>query len=89
MKFNYTLGTTVSAWVLAALVVIAQLSPAFKSLLAAVFTHHWIAKAVLITVVFVVAGCIDRNVSEKKAWYSIVGSLVAIGLFFVVEYVFL
>ena len=87
MRFNYYLATAVSAWLLAALVIVSQLVPPFKNVLAAVFTHHWVAKAIIITAAFIAAGFVDRKVSEKAAWYSMLGSLAAIGLFFVVEYV--
>lgn len=87
MRFNYNLSTTVSSWLLAILVIGAQLVPTFKNLLKTVFTHHWVGKAVIVTIVFIAFGFVHRETTEKTAWYSVLGSLAIIGLFFVVEYV--
>lgn len=92
-NFNYFLGTAVSSWLLAILVIASELSAPFKTILKDVFTHHWVAKAVLVTLAFVLAGFLFRGTTtigkysvEKAAWQSSIGSLVVILLFYIVEF---
>ncbi len=92
-KLNMFAGAAVASWLLAAMVIAAELVAPFKSLLAAVFTHHWIGKVVIVSIAFFAAGCImKKNKSflgmklEKAAWYSSVLSLVAILVFYVIEF---
>ncbi len=92
-RFNFYLAASVSAWLLAALVMASELVGPFKELLKALFTHHWVGKVLVVTAVFVVSGFL---LSEKKsvgtfqaadaAWYSVLGSLGAIFLFFLIEF---
>ena len=93
-KFNFYLGTAASSWLLVILVISAELFEPFKNLLKAVFTHHWIGKAVLTAVIFLVAGFafgskkLPWKVSDDKiAWHSVIGSLIIILLFFIMEFV--
>jgi len=92
-KFNFYLGAAASAWLLTVLVVIAELVEPFKNFLKATFSHHWIGKAVMITFAFLVFGFLLRNKKsigkfsdDKLAWYSMLGSLIVIFLFFVIEF---
>ena len=87
-KFNFYLGTTVSAWLLAVLVIVAELIEPFKNLLKIVFTHHWIAKAILITLAFLISGFLfkDKVIKDKLAWNSVILSLIIILLFYIFEY---
>lgn len=92
-KFNFYLGAAVSAWLLAILVIVAELAGPFKTLLKTTFSHHWIGKAVIITLAFILFGFLlkERNSIGKfsdddVAWYSVLGSLIVIFLFYVIEF---
>lgn len=92
-KFNFYLGAASSAWLLVALVVIAEIAEPFKNFLKGTFTHHWIGKAVLATIAFLLFGFLFKGktsigniADEKLAWYSAIGSLLAIFLFFIVDF---
>ncbi len=89
MGWNLYRGITVSSWVLTLLVLATELSAPFKKLLAQVFWHHWIAKAVITTLVFLIVSARSKKAvdGEKKAWFSILANTVLIFLFFVVVYV--
>lgn len=88
-KFNFCLGAAASSWLLAIMVIAAELYAPFKSLLAAVFAHHWIGKAVLTAAAFVVFGFLlkERKTDESLAWRSAVGSLAVIFAFYVLEFI--
>ena len=92
-KFNFYLGAAASAWLLAILVIVSELISPFKTFLANVFTHHWIGKAVIVHLAFVVFGFLLQNKKsilnfsdEKAAWYSTIASLIVIFLFFIIEF---
>ena len=92
-KFNFYFGATVSTWLLALMVIAAELFAPFKELLVGVFSHHWIGKGILVAIAFIAAGYLF---SEKKtfagkpvadaAWYSTLGSMTVILLFFIIEF---
>ncbi|HIG93401.1 TPA: hypothetical protein HA242_05035 [Candidatus Woesearchaeota archaeon] len=92
-RFNYSLGAAASAWLLAILVIVAELAEPFKTFLKDTFSHHWIGKAVIIFLAFALFGFLLRDKdairkipAEKLAWYSLLGSLGVILLFFVIEF---
>lgn len=92
MKFNfYNAGFAASA-LLAVLVLASELSKPFKDFLESIFTHHWVAKAILVAIAFVSLGYLLKkdklfNIeSEKLAWYSTLGSLAIIFLFYVYHF---
>ena len=92
-RFNYYFGASASALLLAILVVAAELIAPFKNFLKATFTHHWIGKGVIITLAFIVFGFLLREKksigkfsSEKIAWNSTIISLIAILLFYIIEF---
>lgn len=92
-KFNYYFGASASALLLAVLVIATELIAPFKNFLKAAFTHHWVGKAAIIVIAFLAFGFIlrDRNSvchirDDKLAWYSVLGSLIVIFLFFAVEF---
>ncbi|MBS3105332.1 hypothetical protein J4234_03695 [Candidatus Woesearchaeota archaeon] len=92
-KFNFYLGATASSWLLAILIIAAELYGPFKNLLKSTFSHHWIGKGIIITIVFLAFGFLLRNkesianLSDKKlAWHSILGSLIVIFLFYIMEF---
>ena len=89
-RFSFASGMTASSWLLAVLVIIAELIAPFKSFVTAIFSHHWIAKGVLITIAFLAVGFLFREKitkgSEHIAWYSTLGSLIIIFLFYLIEY---
>ena len=92
-KFNLYFGATTSTWLLAILVIVAELAEPFKTFLKDTFSHHWIGKAAIITISFLLFGLLLRNkdsimnVSDDKlAWYSVLGSLIVIFLFFIIEF---
>jgi hypothetical protein len=94
MKFNFYLGSAISAWLLAAMVIASELFPPFKDLLKSIFTHHWIGKTVIVLLVFLAASWLMKDkkslagVKDKDAgFYSVVGSLAAILLFFIIEFI--
>lgn len=88
-KFNFCLGAAASSWLLAIMVMAAELYAPFKALLAAVFAHHWIGKAALTAAAFVVFGFLlkERKTDERLAWRSILGSLAVIFAFYVLEFI--
>ncbi len=92
-KFNLYNGAWASSILLAVLVIASELSKPFKTILASIFIHHWIAKAILITLIFIIFGfAYKKNElfgidSEKVAWYSVLGSLIIILLFYILHYV--
>lgn len=92
-KFNFYLGIAVSSWLLTFLVIVAELLKPFKELLASIFTHHWIGKAVLITLAFIIFGFLFRDKNSlgkysdnKLAWNSVIASLIIIFLFYIIEF---
>lgn len=92
-KFNFYLGAAASAWLLAVLVIVAELFLPFKDFLKNIFSHHWIGKAVIIFGAFFIFGFFMRNknsigkISDGKfAWYSTLLSLAIMLLFFIVHY---
>lgn len=92
-RFNLYLGASASASLLAILIILAELSEPFKAILTTMFSHHWIGKAVVITLAFVVFGLLFRGKNrigkfsdEKVAWYSVIGSLSVIFLFYLIEF---
>lgn len=92
-KFNFYLGASVSAWLLAVLVIVAELAEPFKALLKTTFGHHWTAKAVIITLAFLAFGYllgerkrVGKFSDDSAAWYSMLGSLAVIFLFYVIEF---
>lgn len=88
-KFNFSIGMSASSLSLVALIIIAELSSTFKDILKNVFTHHWVGKAVIIILVFLVFGFLfkDRkNSDDKPSWYIALLSLAVILLFFTMEY---
>ncbi len=86
-KFNYFLSITVVSWLLALMVISAELFSPFKDFLKATFSHHWIGKIVISIVVFLLLGFLLKfKVSEKTAYYSSIGSLLLIFAFFVFEF---
>ena len=92
-KFNFYFGAATSAWLLLILIIVAELIEPFKTLLKNTFGHHWIGKSVIIILAFLVIGFLLRNnksigkvKQDKIAWYSTLFSLIAILLFFAIEY---
>lgn len=94
-KPNFFLGATASAWLLAIMVVVAELFGPFKDALKNIFGHHWIGKGIIVLVVFFAASFL---LSQKKsvagfsdkslAWNSTVACLAVILLFFAAEFFF-
>ena len=90
--FNLYNGISTASVALATMVIVAELVPPFKNWLAATFSHHWVGKAIIISVVFFLAAFAYKNEeisgvsSEKLAWYATLGSLAAIIAFFVLHY---
>lgn len=92
-KFNFYFGAAASAWALVILVVAAELAEPFKNLLKNTFSHHWVGKAIIIFLTFIILGLFMRNKNSvagipdsKLAWYSVLASLLAIFLFYLVEF---
>lgn len=92
-KFNFYFGAVASAWLLTILIIIAELVSPFKTFLANIFKHHWIGKGVLITLTFLIVGFLLKDKTslgnvpdDKLAWYSMLGSLIVIFLFFIIEF---
>ncbi len=92
-KLNLYLGATISSWALAALVVATELYAPFKNILASTFTHHWIGKGVLTALVFILFSYLLRNRKKigsykdgEAAWYSAIGSLAVISIFYLIEF---
>ncbi len=90
--FNFHLGIAASSLLLAILVIGGELFAPLKDLLKNVFTHHWIGKAVIISLVFFIAGYLARNreagkiPDEELAWKSTLASIAAIFAFYIIHY---
>ncbi len=92
MKFNFYNGAFAASVLLAVLVIGAELAKPFKSFLGSIFSHHWIGKAVLIAIAFVIFGFLYKKdkvfgvKSEKISWYSTLGCLAVIFLFYIYHF---
>ena len=92
MKFNFYNGAFAASFLLAILVIAAELYAPLKTLLGNAFSHHWIGKAVLITIAFIIVGFtyVKNELfgvkSEKISWYSTLASLAVIFLFYIIHY---
>ncbi len=89
MTFFFYRGMTVGVWLLFFLVVFAELVAPLKILLATVFGHHWVAKAVLVSIFFFLFGFFPQSKklsSASIAWNSTLWSLFLIFLFFIIHY---
>lgn len=92
MKFNFYAGGAVASLVLTISVILAELVKPFKDVLTDVFTHHWIGKVVLMTIIFLVFGftykgkkMFGKNIGYV-AWKSVTWSLNIIFLFYLLYY---
>ena len=85
-KFSFPSGATAGLWLLTLMIIVAELATPFKELLKAAFGHHWIGKAVITRVAFIIAGFLWKGGRERIAWYSALGSLIVIFLFYVAEF---
>ncbi len=92
-RFNYYLGASISSWLLVILIIWAELSAPFKEALKSMFSHHWLGKAVIIIVVFIIFGFLLKNKNkigkysdEKISWFSVLASLIIILLFYIIEF---
>lgn len=92
-EFNFYLGAAASAWLLTVMVLLTELSAPFKDILTKVFTHHWIAKLILVTLIFIVVSKLypkkQKMVGmpvEDFAWKSIIASLLIIFGFYIFEF---
>ncbi len=92
-KLNLYLGAAASSLLLSILVILGELLKPFKNFLASIFTHHWVAKIVLITLAFIIFSFFLGNKNKifgfkdaDAAWYSTLAATIAILLFYVMEY---
>ena len=91
-KFNFYNGAFAASALLAILVIAAELAKPFKEFLASIFSHHWIGKAILITITFIIAGFAYKKDelfgigSKEISWYSVLASLIVILLFYIIYY---
>lgn len=92
-KFNFYFGAAASSLLLAILVIAAELSASFKALLTNVFSHHWLAKLVLVVLAFIAVGFLLGNKDkalglkdESIGWYSVLLSIAVIFLFYLLEF---
>ena len=88
MKFNFYAAGVVSSWVLTFSIIWADLFYPFKDVLKFTFTHHWIGKVILTSVVFLIFGLAYKKKKmfgenlEHVAWKSVTWSLKIIFLFY-------
>ena len=89
MKFNFSNSALWSTWALTFLIIAGDLIKPIKEILKATFTHHWIGKAVITTLVFIAIGFIFSKQDERpnKAWGNIVIQLILILIFYTIEYI--
>ena len=91
-KFNGYAGSFAASVALTILVLGSELLPVVKTALVTVFTHHWIGKAVLTSLAFLLVGFgyhkkkIFGVRSESLSWYGILGSFFIIFVFFAIHY---
>ena len=91
-EFNFYNGAFAASTLLMIFVIAAELVESFKTFLGNVFGHHWIGKAVLVTIAFLLFGFVYKkdkifNIkSEKISWYSTLGSLVIILFFYITAF---
>ena len=90
MKFNQYKAITFSSLLLTILVIASELSEVFKNTLKAIFSHHWVAKAIIISIVFFIVGFAYKNKistsDEKNAWRAALASMIIIFLLFIILY---
>ncbi|GEM_PF-4662091 len=93
MKFNLYIGAASSAILLTIMVILTEISAGFKGVLTSVFTHHWIAKVVVVFLALFIFGYLFRDkknfilhTDEKAAWHFTLAALAIIFLFFVFDF---
>ena len=90
--FNFYNAAFFASSLLAILVITAELISPFKTFLATIFSHHWIGKAVIITITFLILGFVYKKdslfgvKSEVISWYTIIISFIVIFIFYLVQY---
>lgn len=89
-KFNFYGGITSSVWLLFILIVGTELSADFKGILTSLLFHHWIAKALLTALIFLIVGIFFKDCSndEKTAYWSTIAVSLLILIFFIALYFF-
>lgn len=87
-QFNYDAAITASSLFLAIITISGELFPPLKTVLASITGHHWSAKAILGTAIFIIIGLLYKKESflgqsfERIAWYSVLFALMSISVFF-------
>ena len=87
---RYHLAMIVSAWLTVLLTIWSEMDAGFKAILTSTFGHHWIAKAVIITAVFIIIAFLYPIKSKKpfgwwarRTLWSVKLSLLVIFLFYI------
>ena len=89
---NFYNGASASSVFLALLVIGAELIPPLKSTLAAIFNHHWVGKLILVLGAFILSSLVWKNEtvfgigSDRAAWHSVLLSMAAMLLFYILHY---
>ena len=89
MNFNLNKATGSSALVLLALIFLAAFFAGFKALLTTLFSHHWVGKFIITTLVFLVVGFFSRATKKETdqfAWKTTLWVLAIIFAFYLIEY---
>lgn len=85
------LATIVVIIFITTITIVADLSPLFKGWLKETFGHHWIAKGVLATLLWVVIAAIPIKldiVKPKLLLTTLVSGILAITIFYTILYLF-
>lgn len=88
MKFNSTYAITISSWLLFILILLTEFSAGFKTFLTTILWHHWIAKTIIITLVYCIIGYTIREQPkhERQAWISIQAVIILILALYLIIY---
>ena len=88
----FLISASLTAILIAVMVIVGQLHAPFKAWLAATFYHHWLGKGALAKILFIVGGVILSFVAPKSdraqtaavralTWISILSALIIIAFF--------
>lgn len=95
LSYAALFGAIVSIIFLTILIVVADLEPAVKSWLKATFSHHWVGKGLLATIVFFVSGAFflgggprsehDHAKVGQALYVTTISSSIVLLIFFLYE----
>ncbi len=94
LSYAALIGATVSVVFLTILIIVADLEPAVKDWLKATFTHHWVGKGLLATIVLFVSGALFLGGGPKsehdhaKAGHSLYVTTIAASIVLLIFFLY-